>query len=213
MSARMLRARASAQDGLTLIEVLVTSTLAVIVLFAVLSVTDVFTSGSAANTRLTDAQDRIRTDMGALVRDLRDAPPDNLSAAAGSITPIIRAAQDDVVFRSPRSSPEWLRYCVGPNATTGAPNDALRVGRLTGSYTSPGSTCPAGSSNGWTYGDMVRTKLNSSQPTITYSCAGAASATACDFDDVRTVVLSIAIEHNTGRVLRLTSAVTPRNRG
>ena len=71
------------EDGITLVEQLVVMVIALIVLFAVLETADTGTRSSAANSRLTDAEDRMRTQMGEFVRELREAPPINAAAAAG----------------------------------------------------------------------------------------------------------------------------------
>ena len=200
------------ERGMTLVEQLITMTISIVVLFSVLQVADVFTAGSAASNKRTEAEDRMRGEMGRFVRDLREAPPVNTGAAPGSITPIIAARAGDIVFRSPREATGWIRYCTGPapGATTG--NGALRVGTLSGTYVDPGTSCPDGVSGAWTYG-TVATGLQEAPSLFAYDACPNVATVVCDPATVATVTMRIAMEHGVGRVLRLTSAVTPRNLG
>lgn len=207
---RPLAARLRAQDGVSLVEQLIVMAVSLVVLFAVLDTAENFTSSSAANTRLTDAEDRMRTEMATLATDLRQAPPINASAAAGEITPIAIARPHDVIFRDPDVASGWIRYCTGPS--TSVPGQrALRRGEMTGGFSDPGTDCPAGTSGGWTYGDVLPEGVREEESLFAYT--GCASASSCAATNVETVMVTIAIEHVEGRTLRLTSAVTPRNLG
>ena len=207
--ARIVR-RLRAEDGITLVEQMIVMVISLVVLFAVLQTADTFTSSSAANSRLTDAEDRMRAELGNIVSVLREAPPVNAAAAVGDITPIAVARTHDLIFRDPETATGWIRYCTGPSADV-AGDVALRRGRMTGTFTDPGASCPAGSSGGWTYGDVLRSGVREETALFTYS--GCASTTSCAATAVDTVMTTIAIEHTAGRILRLTSAVTPRNIG
>ncbi len=200
------------ERGMTLVEQLITMTISIVVLFSVLQVADVFTAGSAASNKRTDAEDRMRGEMGVFVRTLREAPPVNAAAATGSITPIIAARAADIVFRSPREATGWLRYCTGPAPGSATGNGALRVGTLSGTYVDPGTSCPDGVSGAWTYG-TVATGLQETESLFAYDVCPNVATVACDPATVGTVTMRIAMEHGVGRVLRLTSAVTPRNLG
>ena len=61
------------EDGFTLVEILVAVSLSMIVLFATLQSLDAFTSEAAKQTRVTDANDQVRSTMDRVVRDLRGA--------------------------------------------------------------------------------------------------------------------------------------------
>jgi type II secretory pathway pseudopilin PulG len=199
------------ERGMTLVEQLITMTISIVVLFSVLQVADAFSSGSAASNKRTDAEDRMRTEMGTFVRNLRQAPPVNAAAAAGSITPLIATRAGDIIFRSPREATGWIRYCTGPAAgsTTGT---ALRVGTLSGTYVDPGTSCPDGISGAWTYG-TVATGLRETESLFAYDACPDVATVACAPATVGTITMRIAMEHGEGRILRLTSSVTPRNLG
>lgn len=200
------------ERGMSLVELLITMTISIVILFSVLQVADVFSAGSTASNKRTDAEDRMRTEMGTFVRNLRQAPPVNAAAAPGSITPLIAARSGDIVFRSPREATGWIRYCTGPapGSTTGS--GALRVGTLSGTYVDPGTSCPDGVSGAWNYG-TIATGLAETQSLFAYDACPDVATVACAPATVGAITMRIAMEHGEGRVLRLTSAVTPRNLG
>ena len=68
-----MRDLAHQEDGFTLIEVLVAMSLSIIVLFATLQSLDAFTSEAAKQTRVTDANEQVRSRMDRVVADLRGA--------------------------------------------------------------------------------------------------------------------------------------------
>ena len=61
------------ERGFTLPELLVAMTLTLVVLFATLQTLDVFSSNVAEQTRITDANDQVRSTMARAVADLRGA--------------------------------------------------------------------------------------------------------------------------------------------
>lgn len=61
------------EAGFTLVEILVAMSLTIVVGFAALQGLDLFTSNAAHQTRVTDANDQVRTRMDRTVRDLRGA--------------------------------------------------------------------------------------------------------------------------------------------
>ncbi|MFP5362556.1 MAG: PilW family protein, partial [Thermoleophilia bacterium] len=73
MSARPRDQRLRGEAGFTLVELLLAMSLAVVVLFGVLSVFDGFTSNAARQTKITDANGQVRDAMDRIVRDLRQA--------------------------------------------------------------------------------------------------------------------------------------------
>jgi len=77
------------EDGFTLVELLTAISISLIVLLATLQSLDLFTSNAAQQTRVTDANDQVRTTMDRLTRDMR-------GAAA-----ITRATPNDLVYTVP----------------------------------------------------------------------------------------------------------------
>jgi prepilin-type N-terminal cleavage/methylation domain-containing protein len=65
--------RLAAEDGFTLTELLVATTISVVILLATLGALDAFNSGVAANNRLTDAADTARRQVATMVSGLREA--------------------------------------------------------------------------------------------------------------------------------------------
>jgi len=68
-----MRNLARQEDGFTLIELIFVISLAIVVLLATLQSFDVFTSETAQQTKVTDANDQVRSTMDRVVRDLRGA--------------------------------------------------------------------------------------------------------------------------------------------
>jgi prepilin-type N-terminal cleavage/methylation domain-containing protein len=145
---------ATGQAGFTLVEVLVAMTLTLVVASLALGVFEAFDRGVAANSRLTDAQDTSRRELGLMVRTLREA---GAPAGADGVLPtaVTRSDDNDIVFRSRAwpgeadtgSNADHLqRFCL--NTTT-------KILWFDGKHAStpgdddPGSACPS-TAPGWT---------------------------------------------------------------
>lgn len=200
--------RPSGDAGLTLIELLVTMTLSLIVLFAVLGTSELFGSKSALNTKMTSAEDGLRQQVDVLVRGLRDAPPVDPAGAAGTVTPIAYAGAHDLIFRG-QAAGSYVRYCLdsGPAAGT----FVLRRGVMTGTYAYPGAACPSGISGAWQYGTIAGDVQNGAT-VFEYLCGTTAAAACAAPGSVGTVTVTISSRYSPGHILTLTSSVTPRNR-
>lgn len=92
----------SSENGFTLVELLVAMTLSLIVLFATLQSLDAFSSNAAHQTRVTDANDQVRSTMDRTVADLRGA------------SFVLKAEADDLVYAVPQTSTTTSvkRLCV-----------------------------------------------------------------------------------------------------
>jgi prepilin-type N-terminal cleavage/methylation domain-containing protein len=123
--------RPSSESGFTLVELLVVMTLSLIVLFAVFTMFDGFTSSSARQLRVTDANDQARRAIDDAVRDLRHAAT------------IVRSDPNDLVYSvsDAASGSRTERICLSPA------NDVYAARGTTSA--SPGTACPS-SGAGWT---------------------------------------------------------------
>lgn len=154
---------ATGQAGFTLVEVLVAMTLTLVVASLALGVFEAFDRGVAANSRLTDAQDTSRRELGLMVRTLREA---GAPAGADGVLPtaVTRSDDNDIVFRSRAwpgeadtgSNADHLqRFCL--NTTT-------KILWFDGKHAStpgdddPGSACPS-TAPGWTRHRQVATNV------------------------------------------------------
>jgi len=133
-----IRSARTGEDGFTLIELLVAMTLSILVLFALLTTLDNFTTGAARQTRRTDASDQVRQAMDRVVRDLRQAstievadPNDLVYRVVDSATVTRREricldAATSIVWRSSVTNPPAAAIGTG----TPCPTPATGAGRL-----------------------------------------------------------------------------------
>src|SRR4051812_28806822 len=129
--------RLRAERGFTLVEVLLASSLMIVVLAATLTVFDQFVSTSNRNTAQNDAQDSARFSIDQVSRQLR-----NLALPTPqSPNSIDYASSTDLVFKTADPGRRRVRYCL---QTSGSPysqsNGALWLEVQQGSV---GSTDPA----------------------------------------------------------------------
>lgn len=142
-----IRAR---EDGFTLVELLVAITLSMVVLLATLQSFDLFTSNAAHQTRVTDANDQVRSTMDRVVRDLRGA------------SAIVRAESTDLVYHVPEpAGVRTERLCV---------SSGQLYGRRTLAATGPSAPTEDCSS-----GTRLATLKSTASTAFTYD--GAASST------------------------------------
>jgi type II secretory pathway pseudopilin PulG len=128
------------EDGFTVIELLLTLVVLLVVLFAVFSTFDAFSAGSASNSRLTQAQDDLRSKVDAMTRSLRNATPIT-STLPAIVRPAPGQAGNDIVFSSfgdgTSTTGRYSRFCVDTSTQT------LWATRSPSStYSDPGSACP-----------------------------------------------------------------------
>lgn len=184
MSARARRT-AAGEAGFTIVELLVAMTLSLIVATAALSSFDAFNAGVARNSRLTDAEDTARRQVGVMVRALRNGgtPPaaDGTQAAA-----IQRAGGNDIVFLStswPGESRVGVtgahvqRYCLN-TATKTLWFDGLKAG--TAGPSNPGTACPS-TAQGWVHRGAVPKVVNTAaRPIFSYPATGTVRSVGVD---------------------------------
>ncbi len=158
-------------DGFTLVEVLTAMTLSVVVLIAILQSLDLFTSHANHQTRLTDANEQVRSTMDDTVRDLRGA------------SGILKADAADLVYTVPVSATETrvVRLCVDS-------------GELYGKSTvtaSPGVPASACSTN-----PKVATLRSTANTAFTYD--GATSVAAASLSTIKNVGLTFSLDASAG---------------
>ncbi len=142
--------RYAAEDGFTLVEVILAMVLMLIVLGATLAVFNAMERGNRDNQNLNESQQRVRVAVDSLAKRLRNlASPAAIGSPAVNQQPIERAEPQDVIFRSVNSegaatiaNPQNLeryRYCLSPTGE-------LYVQRQTWSGaappTPPAAECP-----------------------------------------------------------------------
>jgi prepilin-type N-terminal cleavage/methylation domain-containing protein len=146
--------RLRAEHGFSLPELMISMTIGLLILFAMLTVFDTFNTGVDANSRATDAEDNGRRNVAQMVRILRDAGAPAPTTGNSTAT-LIRATDNDVVLRSTSwpgesatgSATNIERLCLdtttktvwfdGRRSTASGPDD-------------PGVACPSVAS-GWTH--------------------------------------------------------------
>lgn len=99
----------AAEDGVTLVELIVVLALSVVVMGATFTTFSQFEQTTGSNQRQNDAQDQIRVGLSGLARELRNmaSPTDELPEA------VVRAQPADLVFQSVSSSAtRRVRYCL-----------------------------------------------------------------------------------------------------
>jgi Tfp pilus assembly protein PilW len=177
--------------GFTMIELLITMTAGLLVVFATLGLFEAFNSGAARTHRLNDAQDRARQSVADVVSVLRDAgaPPPKTGATPLAVT---RSNPNDLVFMSTAwpgesntgsSTTHVERYCLDTSGTLWF--DGFKAG-TTGTNT-PGASCPS-TSTGWVHKPAAqRLANNTANPVFTYSAT----------NPVRTVSINLRAEAGT----------------
>ena len=208
------------ERGFTLVELLVTMSMAVVVLFAVLGASDVFVRSAAIADKTTDAQDAARKAVRTMVHELRQGRVP--SVPAGQISPLAPAPQSrtDLVVATYVATAGggealgWVRYC----ATTG-PGASLIVGTRVGdAYMAPGACAATDATNGWQHSTMLDGTLQEPERLFDYTtsaCTGA-GCPAPNGPDVESVGIRVAVGTSPDATARYNSvvrdAVSFRNR-
>jgi type II secretory pathway pseudopilin PulG len=183
------------ESGFTLIEVLLVSTLMIVVLGATLTTFESFQKNTAVNTRQNEAQEEARRSIDYLARELRNlASPTNDDPDS-----VKRAEQDDLIVQSVAASrptgsanlrnTHFVRYCYNQ-----ATSRVVRQ-RLTWTTTDPpafpaGEECP---SSGWEATDFAAWIVNGERPLFTYTMTGS------DLTTITEIHSSLFVDVNPGR--------------
>lgn len=209
-------------DGVTLVELLVTMTVATIVLLAILDAADVFSATADTATRRSVSQEQLRSTMRDMTDTLRQArrPEGESSPLAHTDT----SRPDDLiaaVFLPTAAGPRpgWVRYCRSADGRS-----LLTGRRLADAYAAagdPGACAPSATTDlaaGWSSGATIDGALPVGGRLFDFSsdtCFGATPSGCVPVpDDVRTVGIHLAATRRggAGRTLELSDAVSLRNR-
>lgn len=189
-----------AQDGFTLVELLVSCALMILVLSATLGALDVFGKTTATNQKVSDAQDQARNTLDRMAWELRNATAYQVTSS-GTPSAISRALPWDIVFKTvdPTSTPSGsqnannvmrVRYCLY------TPTNTLyrQVQTWSGTSTPPSvPSDPGCPGTGWTNTGVVATSVvnGGSRRVFTYNqqdendVSAAAPASNSDIASVR----------------------------
>jgi len=150
------------ESGFTLVELLVAMSLTVIVLFAILSVLDTFTSNAARQTKITAANEQVRVSMDRIVRDLRQAATVEVASPNDLVYTVVDAA---TAVRRERVCVDTSSRLWRSSVTTAtAPATAIAAG----------TTCPTPSSGAFQISPLLSANTTTSNPLFTYDSATAA---------------------------------------
>lgn len=96
------------QRGFTLVELLVASSLMIVVLSATLAAFDGFLQNNRRNNELTDLQDNVRVQMSRITRQMRNLA----NPTSGSVNTINYADNYKFVFQTTDPTKRWVSYCL-----------------------------------------------------------------------------------------------------
>jgi prepilin-type N-terminal cleavage/methylation domain-containing protein len=168
--------RLRTESGFTLMEVLIASSLMLVVLGATLTVFEQFVQVGNRNTQQNDAQDKARFAIDAVTRQLR-----NLALPTpASPNSIDQAGSYDLVFKTADPGRRRVRYCLQTTAPYSTSNGVLWLQTQTGlagaaDPPSPStSSCPAPlTSGGWSAQTVVASNVtnrnNADRPIFQYN--------------------------------------------
>lgn len=166
----------SSEDGFTLIEVLVAMGLSVIILLATLQALDVFSSNAVQQTRVTDANDQVRSTMDRTVADLRGA------------SVVLLASGNDLVYSLPQTS-----------STTSVRRLCVASGDLYGSVSAPVASTPAPTAPGTACGtSMTRLASLRAGSSTAFTYDGAPSVTTALAKNVKNIGLKLSLDTSGG---------------
>ena len=207
-----MRRRTQDERGFTLIEMIIVSSLFLVVLAATLTSTGTFNRLNVQNQRVNDQTDRARRGVDSAVRQLR-----NLARRIEE--PVIaRAAPDDFIFQTSDPERTWVRYCLQSRPGGGAWLWALSNRGAVSPAMS--GACPG---TGWSGENAIATNVTNyargrSLALFTYSCVRTAPAgcpvTTDDYSRIRSVGIDLYLDDNLAAKpdeVRVSSAIFLRN--
>lgn len=192
----MSRARRAAADerGFTLIEMLVTMSLALVVLFAILGASEIFSRSAGIADKTAGAQDSARATVRSMVHVLRQG---RTPLPSGQTTPIAGApTRSDLVVAAYVTAggsevAGWVRYC----ATGGAQPSLVKGIRVGDAYLPAGACSVSDTTNGWQHTVMLDRTLQDASRLFdftTSTCTGA-DCTAPVVTDIQSVGIRVAV--------------------
>jgi prepilin-type N-terminal cleavage/methylation domain-containing protein len=204
------------ERGFSLLELLVSTTIMLVVLLGTLTAVEGFTGVHRRDEHRTAAQDGLRRGMDDLERRLR-----NLAAPSTTTRSIARATATDLVFETADPQGRWMRYCVDPTdpgVETGQA-DLWLQGSSTATVAPPSTACP--DLTGWTTTTsvgqaVVNMRDGLRRPVFTYNWPqdGAGNAITTDTAAVTRITTKLWVDTNPGAdppEQRLASGVFLRN--
>lgn len=162
MSARPRDQRLRGEAGFTLVELLLAMSLAVVVLFGVLSVFDGFTSNAARQTKITDANGQVRDAMDRIVRDLRQAQTVEVADA------------NDLVYTVTDSATQTRRERVCLDAASRLWRSSVTTASPPATPIASGTSCPTPSSGAFLVSPLASAN-SAANPLFTYDSPSAAT--------------------------------------
>lgn len=211
----MTRARPHSQRGFTLIEVLIVSSLFLVVLTATLTAMTSFERVNRDNQRVNDQTERARRAVDRGMRQLRNLA----SRPVTGVPTISRATATDFIFQTSDPTRTWVRYCsqtvTGGKAKLWALTSAASTAPTT-------TTCP-GATTAWPKRDVVATNVTNKAvtgrdfPLFTFArTCPPGSPTTCptDLGTITSVSMDLLLDDNLARKpdeVRVSSAVFLRN--
>lgn len=175
-----------AQDGFTLVEVLLAAALLVVVLFAVLGTADMFGARTRANAELTAAQEDQREAIARVTRELRSA------SGGGEGAAILRGEPSDLVFltdRAPEAPGAWraVRYCWD-----GA--DLMRQVSAGAAAGLPATACPDAT---WGASEVVAADTAAAPFTVRAGSGSTAVTVSLEAGDAPALTSAVALRNRT----------------
>ncbi len=209
------------QRGITLVELLVSMTMALLLLGATLTTFDRFSHGVRENDARNDSAELARNAIDVQARQLRNLAKRLRTAVIDTIGP------HDLIFQTDDPARTWVRYCLhtsGPQTSPGRgklwkAELAVANAGLTAPVTpAMRSGCPG---SGWTSVQVVvdhvtNLRAGLDRPTFSYECASGSdcTASAANYDQVIGVRPEIFLDTTPDAPpaeLRLSSGVFLRN--
>jgi type II secretory pathway pseudopilin PulG len=198
----MIRARG--ESGFTVVELLLVSTLMLVVLGATLTTFESFQKNTNANSKQNDAQQEARRSIDYLAKELRNLA----SPREGDPKSVKRAEGDDLIVQSVASTREedslnyrntqYVRFCYNAGTNRVIRQRMTWTEEVAPSYPS-GTDCP---SSGWEFTDFAANVVNGSRPVFTYTWDGV------DLTTITEVHTSLWVDVNPGASPAETSLAT-----
>lgn len=187
------RTRLGDERGFTLVELLVTSSLAIVVLFAILGASEMFARSASIADKTTEAQDSARATVRSMVNVLRQAraicattcPPASPTTPIGGTPTRSDLVVAAYLTTSGVEQAGWVRYCA-----TSDPHPSLVMGTLvSGTYLPAGACSATNTANGWHHTVMLKQTLQDSARLFDYAYNPGSAAVA----DIQSVGIRLAV--------------------